>query len=202
MTRPNQLTQLHIRFCEHYVANGGNAKQAMLDAGYSPTTADSASGFLLTKPIVRDYIARLQVPRRRKIEATADRVLEELCRIAFSDPRELYDEWGRLRPIHELEDHVAATVSEVKEEIISRKGDSDDEKEVRTKRVKLWDKMKALEMLAKHLKLYADTAPTAVNFFQVNSLQELSDDERAALRALAEARVRRSSQLIEGTRQD
>lgn len=48
--------------------------------------------------------------RPRDTELTADRVLEELRRVAFLDPRGFRDERGRLKPMNELTPDQAAAL--------------------------------------------------------------------------------------------
>ena len=61
-------------------------------------------------------IAEAQAARSRRTEVTADRVVLELARVAFGDPRRVMG-WGRggvrLRPSAELADEEAAIVAEV-----------------------------------------------------------------------------------------
>jgi phage terminase small subunit len=46
-----------------------------------------------------------------KARLSTERVLRELARAIFADPRKLYDEKGRLKPIHSLDDDTAAAVA-------------------------------------------------------------------------------------------
>lgn len=101
-------------FAEAWLANGGNATQAAIDAGYSEKTAYSQGGRLLRHV---DVVARIKAGQRRlhqKFELQTERVLEEAARIALADPRELFTIDGAVKPIHLWPDHVAAAVSSVK----------------------------------------------------------------------------------------
>jgi hypothetical protein len=53
------LTPKQQKFVLHYLANGGNAAQAMRDAGYSPSTAHVTGSQNLAKPMVRRALADL-----------------------------------------------------------------------------------------------------------------------------------------------
>lgn len=80
-------------------------------------------------------------------------MLRELAQVAFSDIRD-YVEWGpggvRLSESSELGDDVARVVAEVSE-TTNRHGGSI--------KFKLHDKMKALELLGRHVRLFQDDGP-------------------------------------------
>ena len=90
-------------------------------------------------------IAEAQAARSRRTEVTADRVVLELARVAFGDPRRVMS-WGpggvKLRPSAELADEEAAIVAEVGETTTKEGG---------TIRLKMGDKLGALRLLAQHL---------------------------------------------------
>jgi phage terminase small subunit len=69
-------------------------------------------------------------------------------KIALSDIRALFDEKGKLRPIHEWSDDIAAAVAGIDHRHRPRGGT--------VRKVKLWDKNAALEKLMKHLVLLVD----------------------------------------------
>lgn len=89
--------------------------------------------------------ARIEALRTEAGVAAAvsiERMLVELARLAFSDPRKLVDKNGKLLPLHELPDDIAAAVASVEVD------------EYGKVKYKLWDKGAAQDKLAKHLGLY------------------------------------------------
>ena len=80
-----------------------------------------------------------------------DRALQEVARLAFSDVRELFDEHGNLRPIHELPDHVAGAIASIK--TVKRRLMAGRNAMVIVQKVEFWDKPKALGFLFKHFGL-------------------------------------------------
>lgn len=87
----------------------------------------------------------------RADDLTAERTLEEYRCLGFSDVGELFDEQGRLRPLTELPRHVRAAIASVKvtkKNLTAGDGVMEDVVEV-----KLWDKTRALQDLAKHFGL-------------------------------------------------
>jgi len=142
------------RFVAEYVANP-NASEAARRAGYSARSAYSTGERMLRNAEVKAAIdAGLQQVKAR-IQLSMDRTLEEIARVAYADPRKLFDETGKLRPIHELDDITAATIASVE---VSTESDRDDESNTvtTTTKIKSWDKMRALDMAGRYHGLFKD----------------------------------------------
>jgi phage terminase small subunit len=99
--------------------------------------------------------------REQRTEVTADRVLEEIAKIAYFDIRRLYRPDGSLKSVHELDDVAAAVLAGV--ETIEagavakpRAKGASAGVSILTKKVKIADKVAALTLLARHLKLLTD----------------------------------------------
>lgn len=141
----SELTDKQRRFVEEYLVDL-NATQAAIRAGYSRDTAGSIGSENLKKPEIAAAVAKAQEARAQRTEVTADRVLQELALIGFSDPRALMT-WGAggviLRESTELTDAEAALLSEVAE---TKDG----------MRVKLHSKLDALGKLGQHLGLFKE----------------------------------------------
>jgi phage terminase small subunit len=79
------LTLKQLAFCREYLVDL-NATQAAIRAGYSPRTAASQGERLLRNVEVEKEIALRIQERAQRAEITAERVLEELGRLAIYDP--------------------------------------------------------------------------------------------------------------------
>ncbi len=143
------LSAKQKRFCEEYIVDN-NATQAAIRAGYSEKTACSQGNRLLTKVEIDKYIGELREKRSIRTQITADRVLEEYARIAFSDLRQVVT-WSPqglvLKESEELSQDVASAVSEVTR-TASMSGVS--------YKIKMHNKIGALDKLAKHLGICSD----------------------------------------------
>ena len=144
------------RFCEEYLVDL-NATQAAIRAGYSVKTAKSQGSRLLTNADVSARVDALKAERSKRTEITADRVLRELARVAFVDPTDVLEmAKAKVRP--DVTDHDRAVIAGVKVKYIPVKQyDEDGEMTVVDaieREVKLADKLRALDMLAKHLNMY------------------------------------------------
>jgi phage terminase small subunit len=83
-----------------------------------------------------------------------DRVLREICRIAYADTSKLFGENGELLPIKDWPADLRRSVAAV--DVVKRNVTSGDGLLDEVLKVKLHDKIKALEMLAKHLQMFEE----------------------------------------------
>ena len=88
-----------------------NATQAAIRAGYSAKTAYAIAEKLLRKAEIKQAIQEAMKARSDRTEITQDRVLQELARLAFFDPRKMFHGDGSPKAIHELDDDTAAAIS-------------------------------------------------------------------------------------------
>ena len=93
---------------------------------------------------------------RDRNEWTVETVLQELRLMATFDIRDLYDDAGNVKPISEWPKHAAAAVAGIEvNELFDGRGDEREMIGV-AKKLKLWDKTKAIEQLGKTQKLFVD----------------------------------------------
>lgn len=159
---PRLANERHESFARHYAATWDTAKAARA-SGYAVGTA---SNMLNERPEVVARIAELNEMLLKRTDITAERVILELGRVAFSDIRKIADENGRLKPIAELDDDIAAAISGIEVETrMERDGEEMDLvtgkmrpkfSSVQVTKVKKSDKVPALNTLAKHFKLVGD----------------------------------------------
>lgn len=143
------MTAKQKRFCEEYLIDL-NATQAAIRAGYSPETAKSVGSENLTKPDLRARIDAEIAKRSRRTGVSADRVVRELAKIAFVNAADIIDpDTATVRPDASEEDK--ACIAAVK--FRSSSGESADSVE---REIRLCDKLKALELLGKHLGMFTD----------------------------------------------
>jgi hypothetical protein len=98
-----KINEQEQMFCEEYVVDF-NATQAAKRAGYSRRSAYSIGSEKLQKPEAKRYICYLMAKRCLRTGITADRVLEELAKIAFA--REGVKTKDKLKALDILAKHV------------------------------------------------------------------------------------------------
>ena len=140
------MTKKQKRFCEEYLIDL-NATQAALRAGYSPDTAKAIGCENLTKPDIRAHIDLVMAERSRRTGVNADRVIQELAKIAFVNATDVIDPKTATVKENALPEDTAA-IQSVK---VKTFGEDGLEREI-----KMADKLKALEMLGRHLGMFKD----------------------------------------------
>ena len=149
----SRLTRRQERFIAEYLIDL-NATQAAIRAGYSRRTAENIGWENLRKPQIASVVGQRQAEQLGRADLTAQRVLEEVRRLAFSDIRAVFDKAGNLKPLRELTDEQAASIASV-EVVIRNMKDGNPTEEVH--KIKTWDKPRALELACKHLGLLKET---------------------------------------------
>lgn len=143
MANEKKLTDKQKRFCEEYLIDL-NATQAAIRSGYSEKTAAAQAARLLINVKVQAYISELREKQSRRTEITADRVLEELAAIAFSDRTE----------IAYIENRNVVLVSTDKWSENTKKSVAGIKENQNGIEVKSYDKVRALELIGKHLGMF------------------------------------------------
>ena len=78
------LTDKQKRFCEEYLIDL-NVTQSAIRAGYSEKTAYSIGNENLKKPEIQNHISKLMEIQSRRTGITADKIIDELGKVAFAD---------------------------------------------------------------------------------------------------------------------
>jgi len=143
------VTDKQKRFCEEYLVDL-NATQAAIRAGYKSDTAGAIGAENLKKPLIRAHIDAAMAERSRRTGINQDRVLRELARIAFVQAPKLINLDDATLKDDATEDD-AAVIQSVKVKSIPTSDGMGVEREIR-----LADKLKALELLGKHIGMFTD----------------------------------------------
>ena len=174
-----KLTVKQKRFVDEYLVDF-NGTQAAIRAGYATRSAEVTAAKLLRNAKVQAEISRRQQDLQRRTEVSQDRVVKELMRVAFADatnyvqvqPRTIVGADGKeiviqavvLTATAELTDEERAAISQIKQ------GANGIE-------VKMYDKLRALELLGRHIGMFNDKlelkATVAENPFAGLSTEEL-----------------------------
>ena len=164
------------RFIAEYLIDG-NATRAAIAAGYSKKTARSIGQRLLTNVDIAKELSQKTNAICTELEISARKVLQGIAQLAYFDPRKLFDEDGRLKPITELDDITAMAVAGIDVQSLYSHFGKGQAQEIGTiSKIKLADRGLNLERLGRHLKLFTDRV-------------EVTDSEEI-LKALAEGRKR------------
>lgn len=172
-----KLTPKQAMFVKEYLVDL-NATQAAIRAGYSKRTASEQGARLLANVKIQAALGELQQQRSDRLTISADRIEQELARIAFSQITDVV-EWRREKlnnnpeqddkpPVeiqqvqlinsNALPTEVTATIQEVAQT-------------THGVRIKLYDKLKALELLGRRHGMFIDKVEHS------GSVKHLSEDE-------------------------
>lgn len=167
------LTDKQRKFVAEYLIDL-NATQAAIRAGYSEATAHSSGPRLLENVDVAAAIAERTEKHAAKLDITAEKVLAAIAEIAFGDVRKMFTEDGALVRPHEWDDETAAAVAGM-DVVTVAAGEGMVEHVAKIKRT---DRLRALDMLARHHSLYNDK-------LEVNVTDNLADRIARAKKAKA-----------------
>jgi phage terminase small subunit len=139
-----RLTEKQKRFVAEYLVDL-NATQAAIRAGYSEKTAGQIGEQNLKKLEIREALQKAMAKRAERTEITQDMVIRELAAIGFAKATDYaqVDDRGlvRITPTEELSDVQRRALSGIKE---GKYGVE----------VSSYDKVRALELLGKHLGMF------------------------------------------------
>lgn len=143
-----QLSEQRQRFVEEYLIDL-NGTQAAIRAGYSVRTAQEQSSRLLSNVMVQEAISKAMAARSKRTGVNQDRVVLELAKIAFVKMTDIVDSNGRIR--EDTTDDDLACIESIKYKESDNEFGGSVEREV-----KIGSKLKALELLGKHLGMWND----------------------------------------------
>ena len=152
------LTEKQIRFCNEYIKdfNATRSYKAAYPGCKKDETAAQAGSRMLRNVKVKEYIEQLKEELKATGKITQEMIMAELAKIGFSDIRKLYNENGGLKNIHEIDDNTAAAISGI-ETFQEFEGYGEDREYIGdTKKIKLYSKDKALELLGKQIGMFKD----------------------------------------------
>lgn len=151
MASGKKLSPMQSLFAKEYIIDL-NATRAAIRAGYSHKAASEQGYELLKNPKIQEVIQQHMDQRAKRTEVTADMVLQRIWDIVSVDLKDAYDDQGQLLRVPEMPEGVrkALVGIEVSEDY------SEGVNIGRTSKVKFNDRLKAIELYGRHLKLFTD----------------------------------------------
>ena len=153
-----KLTPKQMRFVDEYLVDF-NATQAAIRAGYSEKTANTIGAQNLAKLSIQAEISRRQKDLQRRTEVTQERVVKELARIAFANMADYLHVETQTRTKDDGTEVVYQIVVLSETEDLStdqRAALANVKQSVNGVEIKLHDKIKALELLGRHIGMFND----------------------------------------------
>ena len=142
------LTEKQKRFAEEYLIDL-NATQAAIRAGYSAKTANEQGSRLLANVSIQKAISKAIAERSCRTKISQDRVVNELAKIAFLNIADLIDQNGNMKSNVSRDDMAGI-------EWMRSRGIETENGYVKETEFRLTSKLKALELLGRHLGMITD----------------------------------------------
>lgn len=183
------LTPQQRRFCLELLSDPQMVGAAAARrAGYSAHTAEVQASKLLRHPKVAAFLEKRRARVEARLELTAERIDQEIARLAFLDVRGAYDEEGRLLAPADMPEDVRRAIAGFEEDALFETvsvPDGEKEKKVRlqvgvTRKIKWASKAEVLGLAAKRMGLLVDRSEVKVE----SGEPALTDEEWAALAEL------------------
>ncbi len=146
MADEKTLTDKQESFCQSYLIDFNGARAARV-AGYAEDSANVEASRLLTNANIQARIHELRITMGRNYNVTRERIAQELALIAFGDTKILFDENGGLKSPSNWSDEGRIISSY--EESVTEFGDEKTGGTKTTKKVRQWEKTKAIEQLTR-----------------------------------------------------
>ncbi len=162
-------------FCREYLIDF-NAAAAARRAGYAEKNAGRQGHELLQIQIVHLRIKELTEARNERTDITADRVLDELAKVGFANISDYVraDKGGYVSiDLTKTTVEEFAALGEITvEEFMDGRGE--DAREVRKVKLKMIDKLRALDKIGMHIGMWKSPATEAVDAFAaaMNEIRE------------------------------
>jgi len=157
-----------------------SATKAAIEVGYSPKSAAVSGWDMLQRGDVQEELARLAIEAQREFRTSAGEVLRAISEIAMLDPAEVFQHmqakngrfYSTIHDIHVMPLHVRRAISSIK--VVRENRTAGDGKQDDVVEVKFWNKVAALELLAKHAGLLKDVVQHE-HIVRVEELERLDD---------------------------
>lgn len=185
------MTDAQKRFCDEYLIdlNATRAYKVAYPRCKKDETANAASSRMLRNVKVQEYISEKQKEIEERTEITQDKVIKELANIAFFNIKNIYNNNGTLKAIKDIDEETIRAISSVK--VLQKAGamkisinmeGKDNEVPIehiqeQTIEFKTNDKVKALELLGRHLGMFKEKVTIDGNVNTNNPFSGMSTEE-------------------------
>lgn len=153
-----KLSVKQENFCHYYLECMGNASEAYRRAYSSDKMQDKTiwecASRLLNDSRIRARIEELQKEQQQKSGVTKDRVLSELCKVAFSNIADMHNTWIERKEFEKLSPEEKASIKSISTKIVKKNIGTQEAPEivdVEYVKIELYDKLKAMEIINKML---------------------------------------------------
>ncbi len=161
------ITPKQKRFAREYIIDY-NQKQAAIRSGYAVSGASVQGYRMLTNVYVRSEINRLQEKRKHKIDVTEQEIVSELLKIVKANPTDFLEVKGDIVKFKDLDKLDTSAIQS-----ISRSTGKTVKNEV-----KCYDKIRALELLARYKAMLTDRTELTGDEEMIEAIRKAHDKRK------------------------
>lgn len=132
----------------------GNGTACAIECGYSKRTAASIASQLLSRLKIKKLANERSHEMLEETLLSSERLLQELSRIAFFDPRKLYHPDGRIKQVTEMDDNTVAAISSFDQDEITDGRGSKSKITGTSHKIRLHDKLQAIDKAMRMLGMF------------------------------------------------
>lgn len=145
-----KLSSQQVKFCE-FLASGKSQREsynlAYPNNKRSDLVTDTNASRLLSNAKVFEYYQSLLKKNAEKSEITRERILNEYAKIGFSSIAHLHNTWVERKDFEKLTQDQKDSIQEISTQTRKFFDDNGQQIEVEFVKIKLYDKMKALDSI-------------------------------------------------------
>lgn len=146
------MTPKQAKWYGEYIKHSNATLASRVACGLSGAAAEVDGVRMLRNAKVAAAIEAWRTRQLEKFEVKAERTLRKLAEMAYGDIGEMLDEDGNLLPVDRMSEAARTMIAGLDVETTEGPG----RVTVRTQKVKLADRIRALELLGKYQKLFTD----------------------------------------------
>jgi phage terminase small subunit len=150
-----EINEKQELFCNEYLKDR-NATRAAIRAKYSPETAAEQASRLLRNVNIKARINELIKEQLDKIKIDVGFILREILNSATIDISDAYDENGNIKSISEMPEPLRKSIIQIESDELFDGVGKDRALIGYTKKIRIQDRIKSLDLLGRHLKMFTD----------------------------------------------
>ena len=149
-----------------------NMSEAARKAGYKGKYIGMHAAEIAKRPKIKAAIDSYRAKMMQEFDISPKKIIQEIAATAFSNFQDFYSDDGTLKPVSKLPRHCSAALQS-----IEAKYSLDEMRRPEViQKIRLYDKLKSLEMLGKYYKLWTEGGDATTEDAKV------SQDEKARLK--------------------
>lgn len=155
----NGLNHRQQKFVNIYIRNGfERAAFCAAEAGFSPASASAIAHRLLNTPRIAELVEEAHQRELKQYDVSKDSVIAGLASLGYSNMQDytrVTDDGSAVVDLTNVTRRQAAAITEITSEVYTERNGEDSDRVKRTK-LKLADKRAPLELLGKHVGVFAE----------------------------------------------